>query len=119
MLHYSIMKKENYKELTNDIRQIAERLEALNRQAELEYTPLVNSLILRKSKDLHEIERLLDGLLDFACNKQILNLYRKLCKYYYFINPESTARYIAFYKEMWDEEELLFKSGYFKNTKIK
>ena len=106
---------EDYKELVSDIRQIAERMEALNRQAELEYTPLVNSVIQRKSKDSHEIER----LLDFACDKQILNLYRKLCKYYYFINPESTARYIAFYKEMWDEEEILFKNGYFKNTEIK
>ena len=92
MLHYSIMKKENYKELTSDIRQIVQSVEALNRQAELEYAPLVNSVIQRKSKDSHEIERLLDGLLDFACNKQILNLYRKLCKYYYFINPESTAQ---------------------------
>jgi len=113
------MKEENYKELKNDVQQIVERMEALNRQAELEYTPLVNSLILRKSKDSHEIERLLDGLLDFACDKQILNLYRKLCKYYYLINPESTAQYITFYKEMWDEEELLFKNGYFKNTEIK
>jgi hypothetical protein len=110
---------ENYKELTSDIRQIAKRMENLNRQAESEYAPLVNSVIQRKSKDSQEIERLLDGLLDFACDKQILNLYRKLCKYYYFINPESTARYITFYKEMWDEEELLFRSGYFKNTEIK
>ena len=110
---------ENYKELTSDIRQIAKRMENLNRQAESEYAPLVNSVIQRKSKDSQEIERLLDGLLDFACDKQILNLYRKLCKYYYFINPESTVRYITFYKEMWDEEELLFRSGYFKNTEIK
>jgi len=44
------MKKENYKELMSDIRQIAERMEALNRQAELEYIPLVNSVIQRKSK---------------------------------------------------------------------
>ncbi len=73
-----VMDDEKYKEFTNSIRKIAEASEPLYRQAELEYTSLVNSLIKRQCKDSKEIEQLLDGLLNFASDKRILNLFRKL-----------------------------------------
>ena len=57
-------------------------------------------------------------MLDFADNEKILASYRKLCRYYYNINPQATAEYIQSYKEMYDKDEKLFKSGYFKNNPI-
>ena len=57
-------------------------------------------------------------MLDFAYNEKILALYRKLCRYYFDINPQATAEYIQSYKEMYDEDEKLFKSGCFKNNPI-
>jgi len=58
-------------------------------------------------------------MLDFADNEEILVTYRKLCRYYLDINPQETAEYIQSYKEMYDADGKLFKSGYFKNNPIK
>ena len=111
-------KDKNFSELTNDIRGIAQELQAIYSQAETQYTSAVNSVIQRQCKDTKEIEQLLDYMLDFAGNEKILASYRKLCRYYYNINPQATAEYIQSYKEMYDEDEKLFKSGYFKNNPI-
>ena len=104
--------------LTDDIREIAKELQTIYSQAEIYYTSAVNSVIQCQSKDVKEIEHLLNYMLDFADNKKILASYRKLCKYYYNINPQATAEYILSYKEMYDEDETLFKSGYFKDNPI-
>ncbi|MDR3266049.1 MAG: hypothetical protein LBT24_00560, partial [Tannerella sp.] len=69
-------------------------------------------------KDEKEIEYILNYMLDFADNEKILALYRKLCRYYYSINPQATAEYIQSYKELYDEDEELFKSGYFRERPI-
>ena len=117
------MKKENQdkqqKILTNDIREIAKELQTIYSQAEIYYTSAVNDVIRRQSKDVKEIEHLLDYMLDFADNEKILALYRKLCRYYFDINPQATAEYIQSYKEMYDADEKRFKSGYFKNNPVK
>jgi len=112
------IKDGNFSELTNDIRGIAKELQAIYLQAESLYASAVNSIIQRKSKDTKEIEKLLDYMLDFADNERILISYRKLCRYYYNINPQTTAEYIQLYKERYDEDEKLFKSGYFKDNPI-
>jgi hypothetical protein len=57
-------------------------------------------------------------MLGFADDEKILALYRKLCRYYFDINPQATAEYIQLYKKLYDEDEKLFKSGYFRNTPI-
>ena len=106
------------KDLINDVREIAKELQTIYTQAEIYYTSAVNTVIQRQSKDVKEIEHLLNYMLDFADNERILELYRKLCRYYLDINPQATAEYIQSYKEMYDEDEKLFKSGYFKNNPI-
>jgi hypothetical protein len=57
-------------------------------------------------------------MLGFADDEKILALYRKLCRYYFDINPQATAEYIQHYKKMHDADEKLFKSGYFRDTPI-
>jgi hypothetical protein len=111
------MQKNN--DFINDIRGIAKELQTIYSQAEIYYTSAVDSIIQRQSKDVKEIEHLLNYMLDFVDNEKFLALYRKLCRYYSDINPQATAEYIQSYKEMYDEDEKLFKSGYFKNNPIK
>ena len=93
-------KDKNFSELTNEIRGIAQELQTIYSQAETYYTSAVNSVIQRQSKDAKEIEQLLDYMLDFAGNEKILVSYRKLCRYYYNINPQATAENIQSYKDM-------------------
>ena len=110
---------EQYNALIDDLRGFAEELQAIYSQAEISYTSAVKDVIRRQSKDAKEIENLLDYMLGFADNEKILALYRTLCRYYLDINPQATAEYIQFYKEMYDADEKLFKSGYFRDTPIK
>ncbi|MDR2929158.1 MAG: hypothetical protein LBV41_13325 [Cytophagaceae bacterium] len=105
--------------LTNDIREIAKELQRIYLQAESTYASAVDDVISRKSKEVKEIELLLDYMLGFTDDEKILALYRKLCRYYFDINPQATAEYIRFYKKMYDADEKLFKSGYFRDNSIK
>ena len=112
-------KDNNFGNLMDDIRGIANEFQAIYSQAETYYSSAIDDVIRRQSKDEKKIEHLLNYLLDFADNEKILTSYRKLCRYYYNINPQATAEYIQSYKELYDADKELFKSGYFKNNPIK
>ena len=86
------------------IKEIASCFSSLTKQAREQYAPLVYNIIDNNLKDDNEIQRILDGILDFCYDEKMLLLYRKLCKYYYAINPVVTIDYIGFYREMYDEE---------------
>ena len=43
-------------------------------------------------------------MLDFGFDDRILVLFKKLCRYYYAIDPEATASYVYSYREMWDKD---------------
>jgi hypothetical protein len=92
------------KDTLGPFRELAEKMQRLTAQAIGDYAPEVEAVIKEKSRDIKRIERLLDGLLDFAFNPDVLILYKKLCRYYYFIDPVATASYVNAYREMWDEE---------------
>lgn len=88
--------------------ELAEKLIPLQRelvrQTMAAYQPEVNAIVRNKIKDEHRIEQALTWMLDVAFDKQILQLYKKLCHYYYFINPDAAVRYVHYYREMWDED---------------
>lgn len=71
----------------------------------------IENIIDNNIKDDIYIQRKLDELLDvllFYENDDTLLVFRKLCKYYFSINPQATVRYINFYKEQNDPEEVKF-----------
>jgi hypothetical protein len=76
----------------------------LAQKAHEQYAPLVEELIASNIKDEKAIQRLLDGILDFCCDGKMLILFKKLCRYFYYINPSATADYVEIYREMWDDE---------------
>lgn len=98
--------KGDFTKLLTDMHGFVQQLDELNQQALRQYTPLVESIINTGTKDDKIIERTLDGLLDFAGNEKILLLYKKLCRYYYYINPVATVSYIKLYKEMWEKSNM-------------
>jgi hypothetical protein len=84
--------------------ELAAQIQGLNHRAEVEYTPLVQDIIRSRSRDVRLIEQTLDGLLDFCGYDPVLQLYRRLCRHYWDIDPVATASYVGFYREMWDSE---------------
>ncbi len=98
------MKKTTTDPNLEGIKSLLASMQNLTHQAVQQYTPLVEALILSKTKDEYNIQHLLDGILDFCFDDKMLLLFKKLCRYYYYINPEATADYVHYYREMWDED---------------
>ncbi len=94
-----------YDELLQSLKEAAVGLKALSQQAANEYAPIVERIIRTRSQNVADIERTLDGLLGFCSHEPALRLYRKLCRYYWDLNPVNTASYINAYREMWDSED--------------
>ncbi len=90
-----------------EIKSIAEQLSTSSKQAVKSYAPIVDELIQNKSQDEQHIERTLDGLLDFCFEDEALELYKKVCRYYFDINPQATVEYINYYRDMYEEESAL------------
>ena len=106
--------KSEMKPQTNELVQAVDELavarQQLARQAEQQYSFEIDSILRDQCCEPHRIECLLDGMLDFCFDDEMLCLYKDLCCYYFKIDPVETASYIYAYREMWDEEEN-FKNG--------
>lgn len=95
----------DYASMLKSVSGLASSLHVLNQQAVLEYTPVVEAILRSRSRDTSHIEHTLDSLLGFCSNEPALQLYKRLCRYYFSINPAATAEYIHAYREMWDSED--------------
>ena len=90
--------------LIQQISELAKHSQKLALQAVKQYSDEVEDILKKQSRDSKRIERYLDGMLDFCFDDNMLFLYKKLCRYYYDIDPEATISYIYIYREMWDEQ---------------
>ena len=91
--------------MVQTIRKLAVAQQQLARQAEQQYSFEVETILQDKCRDPQCIECLLDGMLDFCFDDEMLRLYKKLCGYYFKIDPMATVSYVYSYREMWNEEE--------------
>lgn len=83
----------------------------LNKKRYLIIKDEIDYIINNNIKNENQIERKLDEMLDilsFYENDDTLLTFRKLCKYYFNINPRATVDYINFYREQNDPEGVKF-----------
>ncbi len=92
------------KALVEELRPLVEARNHLARKAETGFAMQVDDIIREGCKAPNRIEWLLTCMLDFCFDDRILVLFKKLCRYYYAINPEATASYVYSYRDMWDED---------------
>lgn len=95
----------HFDERFESIRALAGEMQRLAVLALQQYTPVVDNIIGSNSKDVHYIEHNLDRLLDFCFFEPMVQLFRRLCRYYYDIDPNATVSYVYTYRDMWDSEE--------------
>ena len=94
-----------YDTLIQNISALAGEMQRLQHQAAELYLPIVEDLLRSCSRDVAAIEHTLDGLLDFCGHEPILQLFKKLCRHYWAIDPAATANYIQAYRENWDSDK--------------
>jgi hypothetical protein len=90
--------------MIEDLKPLIEQLQQLYKQAYLVHKPQVDYVIKAQIKDENAIQHLLDSLLDNCADSDVLTLFKKLCRYYWAINPQATADYVGYYREMWDDD---------------
>jgi hypothetical protein len=83
---------------------LAGSMRELQQQAAQQYKPVVDGILLTRSRDIRHIEQTLDCLLDFCGHEPVLEMYKKLCRHYWDIDPAATAYYINAYREYWDSD---------------
>ena len=94
----------DYDALYKTVGALAEGMRDLQQQAACQSKPVVDDILHTRSRDVRHIEHTLDRLLDFCGHEAVLQLYKKLCRYYWDIDPAATADYINAYREYWDSD---------------
>ena len=69
----------------------------------------INYIIKNKIKDDKKIEDIFDKLLNLFQTEEVLTLFKRLCRYYYFINKELVVEYFYLYKEMYLDDDKILK----------
>ena len=86
----------------------------LNKQRYVIIKDEIENIIRNNISDNMKIERKLDEMLDillfYETNESLLT-FRKLCKYYFYINPQATVDYINYYRKQNDPEGVKFGNG--------
>ena len=95
----------SYESILQSIKGLTQSLHSLNQQAVREYTPVVESILRSRGRDIRHIEHTLDGLLSFCGYEPALVLYKKLCRHLWELDPVATAHHVYAYRDMWDSEE--------------
>jgi len=98
--------KQRADELAKELKPIIQQLNALNDQAVAAYAPLVEDICSRKATE-KDVGWLLTWMLDFAGNERMLELYKRVCRAYWQIYPETIAYYIMEYRVFYDPESLI------------
>ena len=97
--------------MTDNLDQLAGQMVALFRRA----VPLANlevdAIIQSGERDTPRIEHQLDHMLGFCCDPDMLVVFKRLCGYYYGIDPVATAGYVQAYREMWDMPDEVVLGG--------
>ena len=88
--------------MTDNLHQLAGQMVALFRQALPIAHAEVDSIIQSGEQGTQRIERQLDHMLGLCCNLEMLVVFKRLCRYYYDIDPVAAVGYVDAYQEMWD-----------------
>ena len=101
-------KKENQTldDLVEHLKPLVEQMTHIHDMAVVAYTPLVDDLCSRKATE-NEVGWMLDWLLLYAGDDRMLQLYKKVCRTFWQIYPDSIAFYIMEYRKEYDPESLV------------
>jgi hypothetical protein len=97
--------------MTDTIAQLAPQMATLLRQAIQAANVAVDDIIQSREQDTAYIDHQLDHMLGFCCDPDMLLAFKRLCRYYFGIDPVATAGYVNAYREMWDRPDEVVLGG--------
>jgi hypothetical protein len=98
--------------MTNSLHPLAGQMVALFRQAVPLANAEVDAIIQSGAQGTNRIEHQLDHMLGLCCDPDMLLAFKRLCRYYYGMDPVAAAGYVQAYREMWDTpDEVVLGDG--------
>ncbi len=86
----------------NEIRILADFINRVDKQALAVYTPTVEDICSRKNVSRKELEELLDWLVSVCVSNDMIELFKRACRKFYYQYPESIMDYVLIYKELYE-----------------
>ena len=96
------MSEEN---ILNDISVLIAQFEEQKKIIYSHYIQAVALVVAGRITAEKEIERIMDGLLDFGDDEKVLALYKKLCRHVYTFYPQMVGKHIAIFRMQFEEKE--------------
>lgn len=95
--------------MTDNLDQLAGQMVTLFRRAVPLANAEVDAIIQSGEQVTQRIEHQLDHILGLCCDPDMLVVFKRLCRYYYGMDPVAAAGYMQAYREMWDmpDDEVL------------
>ena len=93
-------------DLVEHLKPLVEHMKYIHDMAVVAYTPLVDDICSRNATR-NEVELMLDRLLMYAGDDRMLQLYKRVCRAYWQVYPDSIAFYIMEYRKEYDPESLI------------
>lgn len=87
------------------IREIVQEISRLMDAAYQQYSRLVEQVLNGRITEEREIERIMDGLVDFGDDPRLLELYKTLCRHIYYKHPALVKGHIALFRLQFEETE--------------
>lgn len=96
---------DDYDSLLKSMNGIVEQMQGLVNMAVVEYTPLVNDICSRKASQ-NEVGLLFDYIFSFLGDERMLQLFKHVCRHYFYTYPGLIHSYILDYRKEYDPESL-------------
>ena len=96
---------DDYDSLLKGMNGIVEQMQGLVNMAVVEYTPLVNDICSRKASQ-NEVGLLFDYMFSFLGDERMLQLFKHVCRHYFYTYPGLIHSYILDYRKEYDLESL-------------
>ena len=96
---------DDYSAMLESMLGTVESLNQLRNQAYRHYSSLISLILRNEISSEHQLERIMDGLLDFCDEPRFLEMYKKLCRHIYCRYPQLVRDYVALYRALFEPAE--------------
>lgn len=94
-----------YENLFSNLAVLLTQFEGQKKLLYFHFEELVNRIISRRITEQTDIEKVMDGLLDFGDDDRFLALYKRLCRYAFNMYPQMVAEHIHLFRLQYEEIE--------------
>lgn len=94
---------ENYESHLKELEKTIQALNRLRDSAFAQYSTLVDSVLRNEITDQRQLERIMDGLLDFCDEERFLQIYKKLCRHIFYRYPQMVGEHVALFRAQFED----------------